>query len=106
MANKSSRMYSQSPTIKRDDEGKTGISKPEPETKENMGLAGGALPGASEEQPIHIKQFKDMHERHLTELKDMQKRHQKEHEKLTADHAGLMGDTTPLPDSQSSDSDS
>lgn len=95
---KSSKLYNKSPTISRDEDGKTGISRPTTADGENMGTEGNPLPGSGEEMPIHIKQFKDMHERHLQEAKDMHKRHEKEHEKLTADHAGLMGDTSPMDD--------
>ncbi len=92
MATKSDKLYSQSPSVKKDANGKPGISKPTPAAADSMGLAGNPLPtDGTGDMPIHIKQIADMHERHVTELKDMHKRHQKEHETLAGDHAQLAG---------------
>lgn len=96
---KSEKLYSKSPELKRGEDGKVGISKPDAADKTDMGLEGNPLPQDSESDagmPVQVKQVSDMHERHIQEMKDMHKRHQKEHEKLAADHSGtgeaLTGD--------------
>lgn len=86
---KSDRMYANSPSVKKGEDGKPGIHKPTKASEVDAGLAGNPLPQDSEgEMPVHVKQYSDMHERHILEMKDMHKRHAKEHEKLTADHFG------------------
>jgi hypothetical protein len=88
---KSSKMYSSSPSIKKDSEGKAGISKPTPAAADSMATSGNPLPPGEGEMPIHIKQINDMHERHGQEMKDMHKRHEAEHKTLSEDHAKLSG---------------
>lgn len=88
---KSDKMYSSSPSIKKDAEGKPGIQKPTPAATDDAGLSGNPLPGSEGEMPIHIKQINDMHERHGQEMKDMHKRHEAEHKTLSEDHAKLAG---------------
>lgn len=86
---KSDKMYASSPSVKKDANGKPGISKPTKATATDIGLAGEpAYENQPAEMPIHVKQYKDMYERHMLEMKDMHKRHQKEHDKLSADHFG------------------
>lgn len=86
---KSDKLYSHSPSVKKDADGKAKLDKPSKTMMDSTGLGGNPLPpdGAAE-MPLHVKQYADMHERHHTELKDMHKRHQKEYEKLAADHMG------------------
>ena len=86
---KSDRMYANSPSVKKGEDGKPGIHKPTKASAVDAGNAGNPLPQDTEgEMPVHVKQYKDMHERHILEMKDMHKRHQKEHDKLTTDHFG------------------
>lgn len=88
MADKSKKLYKDSPTVKKDSEGKPGISKPKPSDKEDMGLEGGPIPGAGEEMPVdiheqehtamykrHQEELSATHERHLKDIKEMHKRH-------------------------------
>lgn len=91
---KSGKLYSDSPSLKRDKEsGSVGVSKPSEADGENMGTEGSPLPGGGEGMPVqveqmhgrHEKEMKDMHARHETEHKDMNKRHLKEHKKLMGD---------------------
>lgn len=84
MVQKSDKLYKKSPSIKRGDNGKVGISRPTEADSEDMGVSGNPLPGTEGQMPISIEQLKsDMHERHMTELKDMHKRHMGEYEKLS-----------------------
>lgn len=86
---KSAELYKNSPSVKRGEDGKPGISRPSKADSDSMGTGGNPLPTDGDgEMPVHVKQVNDMHERHIQEMKDMHKRHQKEHEKLAADHAG------------------
>lgn len=84
---KSDKLYSDSPSLKRDkDSGEVGIKKPSEADAQNMGIEGSELPGAGDGMPVqveqmhgrHEKEFKDMHARHEAELKDTHKRHLKE----------------------------
>lgn len=87
---KSAQMYKNSPSVKRGEDGKTGIHKPTKAAAVDTGLAGNPLPtDGTGDMPIHVKQYSDMQERHIQELKDMHKRHKTEHEKLAADHSGM-----------------
>lgn len=92
---RSAELYKDSPSLKRDkDSGKMGVSKPSQADAENMGLAGGPMPGTPGEMPValhgavvdmhdrHEVERKDMHKRHEDEVKDMHKRHLKEVSKL------------------------
>ncbi len=80
---KSSKLYSDSPSIKKDAEGGVGIQRPSEATSEDLGLSGNPLPGAGEKMPIDIhEKMQDMVERHAAELKDLHKRHEKEHSKV------------------------
>lgn len=79
---KSDRLYKKSPSIKRGQDGKVGISKPTEADAEDMGVSGNPLPGDDGKMPISMEQLMaEMHERHMTELKDMHKRHASEYEK-------------------------
>lgn len=87
---KSDKLYSRSPKIERDGDGKVGIKKPAPADEEDMGLKGDAMgEGDPDEMALsaeqldathdrHQKEMKDMHKRHEDETKDMHKRHSKE----------------------------
>lgn len=94
---KSSKLYKDSPTVDRDEEGTVGIKKPSKADAEDEGLEGNPLPGAGDGMPVqveemhkrHIKEMSDMHKRHEDEHKDMHKRHQKEIKKA---HGGEKED--------------
>lgn len=97
MAAKSDKMYASSPSVKRGEDGKTGIHKPTKASAVDAGLAGNPLPQDTKgEMPVQVKQYSDMQERHIQELKDMHKRHKTEHEKLAADHSGMDDATKSL----------
>lgn len=98
---KSDRMYKDSPSIKKDEEGKAKISKPEkkeakgevaekptPADGENMGLEGNPLPGTPGEMPVdtHQAEHEELAKRHVQELKDMHKRHQADYESMNKRH--------------------
>lgn len=102
MAGKSDRMYSKSPKIEKDKDGKPGIKKPKGDEADQAGTegAGSALEGAGNGTPVDVKQQevmsmhqrheeeqkalhevhekgkKDMHDRHEKDMKDMHGRHQ------------------------------
>lgn len=88
---KSEKLYKDSPSIKKDGDGKPKITKPTKADGENMGVEGNGLEGAGDKMPIdlmherHAKEMKDTHKRHQEEFKDMHDRHEKEHNKLMAD---------------------
>lgn len=92
---KSDKMYKDTPSIKKDGDGKAAIKKPSDADKENMGLSGSPLPdsGSNDGMPIqvgemhdrHQKEMKDTHKRHEEEIKDMHKRHMKEHSKVASE---------------------
>lgn len=91
---KSGKLYSDSPSLKRDDKsGAVGVKKPSEADGENMGVEGAPLEGAGDGMPVqaeqmhkrHETEMKDMHKRHEDEHKDMNKRHLKEHKKLAGD---------------------
>lgn len=87
---KSDKLYSRSPKIERDGDGKVGIKKPAPADEVDMGLKGESdVEGNPEEMALsaeqmdnthsrHQKEMKDMHKRQEDETKDMHKRHSKE----------------------------
>ena len=85
---KSEKLYKDSPTMKRGEDGHMGVHKPKEADKEDMGLAGGEIEGAGNGMPVHAKmaemhkrhheEMKSMHGRHESEAADMHKRHQKE----------------------------
>lgn len=106
MGKKSEKLYADSPSIKKDEKGKTGIKKPSEgiagPTKadgEDMGVDGNPQEGAGDGLPIkveemhdrHQKEMKDTHKRHQEEIKDMHGRHQKETEKVTKEHGKTGG---------------
>lgn len=80
---KSARLYKDSPSIKKDENGKPGIQKPTQADAEDMGIADSAS-----EMPVNIHQsMSEMLERHSNELKDMQKRHSKEADGIKEKHS-------------------
>lgn len=85
---KAKKLYKDSPSIEKDEDGKPGIRKPSQADAEDMGLAGSpAGEGSEGEMPIQVHQkMTDMLERHQNELKDMQKRHSKEADQLHTKH--------------------
>lgn len=84
---KSSKLYSDSPALKKDSDGKVGIEKPSQATATDIGTGGSPLPGTPGEMPVQAHQeHQEMVERHSSELKDLHKRHGKEHEKLMEKH--------------------
>lgn len=83
---KSDKMYKDSPSVKKDENGKPGISKPSQADAENMGTSGDAMPGSAGVMPVDVHQkTSEMMDRHHAEIKDMQKRHSKEHEKIVSE---------------------
>lgn len=86
---KSDKLYSKSPKIEKDSEGKPGIKKPTEADAEDMGIGGDDVEGNQTQMPVqveqmhgrHSKEAKDMHARHEGEMKDMHKRHAKEMKK-------------------------
>lgn len=83
---KSDKMYSKSPKIEKDSEGKVGIKKPTEANAEDMGVSGNPLPGSDGKMPIEIhEKTQDMVERHAAEISDLHKRHAKEFKKLHGD---------------------
>ena len=110
------KLYDNSPTTKRGDDGKVGISRPSKADGNDMGVSGGpALQGGGNGMPVdkehpqdmgggdmeahvaamherHMREMKDMHKRHEDEHSDMHKRHQKEHETL---HKIVHGEKKP-----------
>lgn len=72
---KSDKLYSKSPKIEKDGDGKPGISKPKEADAEDMGIGGDDTEGNQTQMPVQVEQ---MHKRHSTEIKDMHKRHQDE----------------------------
>ena len=65
---KHEKLYSDSPSIKKDKEGKTAISKPSEADAENMGTEGNDIPGAGDGMPVKVK---EMHDRHKKEMSDI-----------------------------------
>ena len=92
---KSDKLYSDSPTVKRDKEtGEAKIQKPSEADKKDAGLSGDPLEGAGHGMPIeqheaerasmhkrHEEELSSMHDRHRKDLKEMHKRHEKGKEK-------------------------
>lgn len=79
---KSSRLYRNSPTAKRDEaDGKVKVMRPsDEETQEDIDTA--KEPDGEGVEPQHIEAIKDMHDRHSAEMHDMHKRHMKEVKKV------------------------
>ena len=94
---KHSKLYKDSPSIEKDDDGKPGIKRPSKADAESMGTEGNPLEGAGDGMPVgpdenedmanmhdrHARELKDTHKRHEDEVKDMHKRHAKEAKKLS-----------------------
>lgn len=84
---KSEKMYKDSPSVKKDEDGKPGISKPSQADAENMGTDGNGIPGTPGSMPVDVHQkTSEMMDRHHAEIKDMQKRHEKEHSGIMKEH--------------------
>lgn len=85
---KSKRMYKDSPSIKKNEDGKPGIKKPTPADGENMGTEGNSLEGAGDGVPVdpHQAERSELSKRHVEEIKDMHKRHEKDHEAMHKRH--------------------
>jgi hypothetical protein len=91
MTSKHDKLYSKSPSVKKDENGKPGVHKPSKADGESMGTEGNPLPGGGDGMPVqahqhemndrHHKEMKSMHERHASEQHDMHKRHEDEHKK-------------------------
>lgn len=90
MASKSSKLYSDSPALKRDEEsGKVGVEKPSEADGENMGTEGNPIPGSDGKMPVggdehkaDMDELKATHSRHEDEQKSMFQRHKKDLEEL------------------------
>lgn len=88
---KSSKLYKDSPSIEKGEDGKPGIKGPSKADGENMGTEGNPLPGSDGKMPVneeHMAEHKAMHKRHQeeqvamhdrheTDVKEMHKRHEK-----------------------------
>lgn len=85
---KSSKLYKDSPSLKRGESGEMGIEKPSDSDKEDMGLSGNPLPGGGDGMPVdaHQAEREEMGKKHVQEHKDMNKRQEKEHEAMHARH--------------------
>lgn len=85
---KSKKMYKDSPSIKKNDDGKPEVKKPEKADAEDMGTEGDPLEGAGEGMPVdaHAAERLELSKRHVEEIKDMHKRHEKDHEAMHARH--------------------
>mgnify|MGYP001555147659 FL=1 len=87
---KSDKLYSKSPSIKKDKDGKTSISKPKEADAEDMGIAGDNIQGEQTQMPVQTEQLGETHSRHQTEMKDMGKRHTDEVKDMHKRHAKEM----------------
>lgn len=98
---KSNKMYSKSPKIEKDKDGKPGIKKPGPDEKEATEAGGSELEGAGDGMPVdvhekerasmmkrHEEELVSMHSRHSKDMKEMHKRHQ---EVLPAEGENIEG---------------
>lgn len=86
---KSSKLYSDSPSIKKDGDGKPGIKKPSEATGEDIGTGGNPLPGSDGKMPIedeHYAEHKSMHKRHQEEQTAMHERHAKDLKEMHGRH--------------------
>lgn len=94
MATKSTKLYKDSPSIKKDASGKPGISKPSEADGTAMGVDGDGLENESGSMPVQVmqdrqqKEISDTHKRQETEIKDMHARHAKEHESVMSTDTG------------------
>lgn len=95
---KSDKLYSESPSIARDEDGSVGIKKPTKADAENMGIEGNPLEGAGDGMPVdpHQEERTEARKRHLQELKDMYKRHESELVVMNKRHYGIKDEpSTP-----------
>lgn len=80
---KSDKLYSKSPKIEKDGDGKPGIKRPTEADAEDMGVGGDNTQGQQVQMPIQVEQ---MHDRHSKEVKDMHARHEGEHKDMNKRH--------------------
>lgn len=85
---KSDKMYSKSPKIEKDENGKASIKKPSEADAEDM-----AVEDNPKEMPVDVQEIErhDMAKKHVQELKDMHKRHSDDFEKMHGRHAMARG---------------
>lgn len=85
---KSEKLYKDSPTVKKDDKGKPGISKPKPKDKDATETGGAPLEGSQEGMPIdiHEQEHASMYKRHQEELASMSDRHMKDVKEMHKRH--------------------
>lgn len=79
---KSEKLYKNSPSLKRGEDGDVGIKKPSEADAENMGVAGDTNENSPGEMPINVHQAAerhDMHHKHVHEHLQMHGRHEQEH---------------------------
>lgn len=74
---KSSKLYKDSPTAKRGEDGAVKVTRPSDEETESK-IDQAKEPDGEGVEPDHIQAMKDMGARHEAELHDMHKRHVKE----------------------------
>jgi hypothetical protein len=81
---KSDKLYSDSPSIKKDKEGKTAVKRPsqaEPADQSQAGATPGVEDPADTTSPdIHQSERREVHNKHAKEAMDMHHRHEMEHQ--------------------------
>lgn len=92
------RMYKDSPTVERGEDGNMEIKKKPSEAAKKADAVQGGTDGEPDMDPseeARIQEIKDMHTRHETEMKAVHKRHQKEDAKK---YDNPNGDSNEKPD--------
>lgn len=86
---KSDKMYSKSPKIEKNKDGKPGITRPKPADEEATETGGATLEGAGDGMPldIHEKERSSMQKRHEEELVSMHSRHAKDLKEMHKRHS-------------------
>lgn len=78
---KSSKLYSDSPTVEKDDKGEAVVKKPSDKMKESEGSEKKEVDPKDDERNSmhkrHEEELTAMHERHKKDVKEMHKRHEK-----------------------------
>lgn len=92
---KSKKMYKDSPSIEKNEDGKPGIKKPSKADGQDMGTEGNPLEGAGDGMPVdpHQAERAELSKRHVEEIKDMHKRHEKDHEAMHSRHHATLAGT-------------
>ncbi len=72
------RLYKESPTLERGEDGNMAVSKKQDKRGEEPKPGADGEPAAEPHEEARIQEIKDMHTRHETEMKAIHKRHEKE----------------------------